>query len=475
VVAPPCGGFMYNTRLHFHFTGVGGVGMSGLAEILLNLGYQVSGSDLKESLSVKRLRDLGAAVAIGHAAEHLSPAASLVVFSSAVSGENPEILEARRRGLPVIRRAEVLAELIRLKYGVVVAGSHGKTTTTAMVGRILEVGGKDPTIIVGGTLSSSGGGGILGRGEFLVAEADESDRSFLLLSPAIAVVTNIDDEHLGAYGSLADLEQSFSQFLHSVPFYGLAVVCADDPRVMRVAASLERRIVTYGFSPAAQLSAIDISFRPGESTFTVTQDGESIATMTLPMPGRHMVLNALAACAVGIELGIPVAQIGEALGTMPRIGRRMEVLARAHGITVMSDYGHHPTEIRATLKAVRESWMQEHQRLRVIFEPHRYSRTSDCFGQFLDCFAAADEVMVSEIYAAGESPMADISGERLFQAMRHAGKRWLPKIADSLPTLREEMMPGDLVLFMGAGSIGGIGEQFARSLQGAALAPEGIG
>lgn len=439
--------------------------MSGLAEILLNLGYRVSGSDVKDSPVVRRLCSLGATVAIGHAAENVPAEASLVVFSSAVGVENPEIAEARRRGLPVIRRAEVLAELIRLKYGVVVAGSHGKTTTTAMVGRILEVGGKDPTIVVGGTLSSSGGGGILGRGDFLVAEADESDRSFLLLSPAIAIVTNIDAEHLGAYGSLAELERSFAQFLFAVPFYGLAVLCADDERVMALASKLERRVVTYGFSPEAQLSAIDVRFEPGMSRFTLTRDGKPVASLTLPMPGRHMVLNALAACAVGIELGIPIEHISEALVTLPRIGRRMEVLAQDDDVTVMTDYGHHPTEVRATLAAVRDSWMQKHRRLRVIFEPHRFSRTQDCFEEFLDAFSAADELIIGDIYPAGEEPIAGLSGSVLCESIRHPNKRSVPKLAEALPLLREEVLSGDLVLFMGAGPIGALGEQFAQSVR----------
>jgi UDP-N-acetylmuramate--alanine ligase len=456
---------MYNGRLHFHFTGVGGSGMSGLAEILLNLGYRVSGSDIKHSTVVERLRRLGATVAIGHTPEHLPEEASLVVFSSAVGGDNPEIVEARRRGLPVIRRAEVLAELIRLKYGVVVAGSHGKTTTTAMIGRILEVGGKDPTIVLGGTLSSSGGGGILGRGDFLVAESDESDRSFLLLSPAIAIVTNIDSEHLGAYGSLAELERSFSQFLHAVPFYGLAVLCADDPRVMALASTLERRMVTYGFSQHAHLSAMDISFAPGSSTFTLTREGVSIETVTLPMPGRHMVLNALAACAVGLEVGVAIEDIKKALATLPRIGRRMEVLAHKNDITVMSDYGHHPTEIGATLEAVRDSWMQSHRRLRVVFEPHRFSRTKDCYDQFLDAFGAAVELIMGDIYAAGEQPIDGISGEGLFEAIRHSSKRWVPKLGNVPRLLHEDLTEGDLILFMGAGPIGAVGEQFAQSVR----------
>jgi len=456
---------MYNGRLHFHFTGVGGSGMSGLAEILLNLGYRVSGSDLRDSAVVQRLRRLGAIVAIGHTPENLPEEASLVVFSSAVADDNPEISEARRRGLPVIRRAEVLAELIRLKYGVVVAGSHGKTTTTAMIGRILEVGGKDPTIVLGGTLSSSGGGGILGRGDFLVAESDESDRSFLLLSPAIAIVTNIDAEHLGAYGSLEELERSFSQFLHAVPFYGLAVLCADDPRVMALAGTLERRMITYGFSQHAQLSAMDISFAPGSSTFTLTKEGVAVETLTLPMPGRHMVLNALAACAVGLEVGVTIEDIKKALATLPRIGRRMEVLAQKNDITVISDYGHHPTEIGATLAAVRDSWMQAHRRLRVVFEPHRFSRTKDCYEQFLDAFGAADELIMGDIYAAGEPPIDGISGEGLFEAIRHTSKRWVPKLGDVPTLLQNEVEAGDLILFMGAGPIGGVGEQFAQSVR----------
>jgi UDP-N-acetylmuramate--alanine ligase len=456
---------MYNSGLHFHFTGVGGSGMSGLAEILLNLGYKVSGSDMKDSPVVWRLRSLGANISIGHKIDNLHSDASLVVFSSAVSDQNPEIIEARRRGLPVIRRAEVLAELIRLKYGIVVAGSHGKTTTTAMIGRILEVGGKDPTIVVGGTLSSSGGGGILGRGDFLVAEADESDKSFLLLSPAIAVVTNIDEEHLAAYGSLEELERSFGQFLHAVPFYGLAVLCADDHRVMKLAESFERRVVTYGFSERAHLTARDVRFSPGFSSFTLVREGMPLGEIKMPMAGRHMVLNSLAACAVGIELGLSIEEISQALGTLPRIGRRMEVLARGDGITVMTDYGHHPTEIKATLLGVRDSWMQDHKRLRVIFEPHRYSRTKECFSEFLDAFESADELMIGEIYPAGEKPIEGISGEVLFESIKHANKSWLPSIIEALPQIREQSRTGDLVLFMGAGPVGGMAEQFALSVR----------
>jgi UDP-N-acetylmuramate--alanine ligase len=455
---------MYNTKLHFHFTGIGGSGMSGIAEVLLTLGYRVSGTDQRQSSVLDRLASLGATIAVGHSREHLAKDASILVYSSAVTQSNPELVEARARGIPVIRRAEVLAELIRLKYGVVVAGAHGKTTTTAMIGRILEEGGKDPTVILGGTLRSSGGGGVLGRGDFLVAESDESDRCFLLLSPAIAVVTNIDAEHLSAYGSMEELERSFSQFLHAVPFYGLAITCADDPRVASLAASLERRVVTYGLESPATITAHDIKLEPGSSSYVVVKDNQEIGTVSLGMSGRHMVLNSLAAIAVGLEVGIPMETITRALRQMPGIARRMELLRDHQDLLVMSDYGHHPTELRATIRAVRDAWSSRFKRLVVVFQPHRYSRTKDCFEQFRDVFGDADIVLITEIYSAGEAPIPGISGETLCESLQHAGREFVGGVDGLSQRLKSVTLPGDLVLFLGAGSIGSIAEEYASCL-----------
>ena len=437
--------------------------MSGIAEILLNLGFSVSGSDQKRSEVVERLESRGATISIGHAAEHLPANASLLVYSSAVRMENPEVVEAQRRGLPVIRRAEVLAELMRLKFGVAVAGSHGKTTTTSMIAQVLELGGLDPTAIIGGQVKAFGSGSRLGKGDFLVAESDESDRSFLLLKPSIGVITNIDAEHLTAYASFAELEQSFAQFADSVPFYGLAVLCIDDPRVRALAGHYGRRKVTYGVSPDAQIRAVNVTPVHGGTRFEVWRGEEQLFTVTLKVPGRHLALNSLAAVAVGLELGVTPDVIRRSLEQFSGVGRRLEIAGRQGGAIVMTDYGHHPTEIRATLLAVRDSF-PDVQRFHVVFQPHRYSRTRDCFAEFLDAFGDCDNLLITEIYAASEDPIDGITGESLCQAVRHPSRAFVPDLLTAEKLLVEEVRPGDLVLCLGAGSIGGLPERLLAAI-----------
>jgi UDP-N-acetylmuramate--alanine ligase len=457
---------MYNPRLHFHFIGIGGSGMSGLAEILLTSGFQVSGSDLKASDVSRRLEKLGAKVFIGHAATNVPSSASLVVYSSAVTSSNPEIREAKRRKLPIVRRAEVLAELMRLKYGVGVAGSHGKTTTTSMCGVILDAARLDPTVVIGGQVKSLGTGGRLGRGEYLVAETDESDRSFLLLKPTVAVVTNIDDEHMNAYRSRQDLEDSFRKFVESVPFYGLAILCVDDITVREIAGECKRRVLTYGFSPDADLTAVDIKAGRAGMEFGVVYRGAHLGAFKLPMLGRHLVQNCLAAIGVGLEFGVSIEVIRSALASFGGVKRRLEVIGEA-AVTVMTDYGHHPTEIRATLRAVRECFGSEIERLVVLFQPHRYTRTRSCWNEYLSCFKDADHVVLTDIYAASEQPLEGITGEALAKALKHQSVQFVPNIDETPERLTPELKPRTLLVCLGAGSVGQMPERFL-----AALSPE---
>jgi len=438
--------------------------MSGLAEILLTLHFKVAGSDQKLNAACQRLKGLGAQIFEGHATGNLPAQASLVVYSSAVPTENPEIKEAQQRGLPIIRRAEVLAELMRLKYGVGVAGSHGKTTTTSMTATVLEHGGLDPTAIIGGQVKSMSSGGKLGRSQFLVAETDESDRSFLLLRPTIAVVTNIDAEHMNAYASLKDLEESFEQFVSSVPFYGLAVLCIDDPRVRALSQRYQRRQITYGFSADAKLRAENLEFSRARTSFDIVFHGETLARVHLPVPGKHLAQNALAAVAVGLEFGLKPAVIAEALASFSGVKRRLEVIAEIDGVTIISDYGHHPSEIRATLQAVRTGWGSELRKFRVIFQPHRYSRTRDCFAEFLDAFSDCDDLLMTDIYAASEEPIEGITAARLCEAISRPVCRHVAEL-DAIPEiLAHEIQPGDVVLCLGAGSIGAFAERLPALL-----------
>jgi len=455
---------MYNTGLHFHFIGIGGSGMSGLAEILLTSGYKVSGSDVKGGDVVRRLEQLGAQVFIGHAAANLPESASLVVYSSAIVSTNPEVREARRRRIPIVRRAEVLAELMRLKFGVGVAGSHGKTTTTSMCSVILDAAKLDPTVVIGGQVKSLGTGGRLGKGDFLVAETDESDRSFLLLKPTVAIVTNIDDEHMNSYRSRKDLEESFNRFVQSVPFYGLAILCIDDPVVRRIASECKRRVVTYGFSEDADLRGVDIEGASDGMSFSVVWRGEDLGRFQLPMWGRHLVQNSLAAIAVALEFTVDRDVIRQALASFAGVKRRLEIIGEARGVSVMSDYGHHPTEIRATLRAIRECRPQGEGRVVTLFQPHRYSRTQMCWDEYLSAFAEADLVCLTDIYGASEKPIEGVSGESLCVALRHPNKEYVGSLERALEVLVPNLREGDFVVCLGAGSIGAIPERLLGAL-----------
>lgn len=442
--------------------------MSGLAEILLTSGFQVSGSDAKSSDVLRRLEKLGAKVFIGHAATHVPPTASLVVYSSAVTSSNPEVREAKRRKIPVVRRAEVLAELMRLKYGVGVAGSHGKTTTTSMCGAILDAAELDPTVVIGGQVKALGTGARLGRGEYLVAETDESDRSFLLLKPTVAVVTNIDNEHMSAYRSRQDLEASFRQFIESVPFYGLAILCVDDPTVRLMASECKRRVLTYGFSTDADLYATNVRAARDGMRFEVVYRGAHLGAFLLPMLGRHLVQNSLASIAVGLEFGISIEVIRQALAGFGGVKRRLEIIGEVGGVTIMSDYGHHPTEIRATLRAVRECLGSSISRLVVLFQPHRYSRTKDCWQEYLSCFKDADHLVLTDVYAASEIPVEGVSGEALSKAVDHPSVEFVASIEEAPSKLVPSLAPGELLLCLGAGSVGLMPERFVEILSGSA-------
>jgi len=447
-----------------HFVGIGGIGMSGIAELLLNLGYTVSGSDLVDSDTTRRLRSLGAKIYTGHHPTNIGEA-DVVVYSSAVKPDNPEVRAAREKGIPVIRRAEMLAELMRLKYGIAVAGAHGKTTTTSMIASVLARGGFDPTAVVGGKVKSLGSGAKLGQGEFLVAEADESDGSFLRLSPTIAVVTNIDREHLDHYGSLEKIQETFLEFINKIPFYGLAVLCLDDPHIPALLPRVEKRILTYGLNPQADIQAHEISFQGATSSFKVSCGKSLLGQVKLPLPGPHNVLNALAAIGVGLEVGVPFGQIQEALGTFEGVQRRFQVKAVIDDITVVDDYGHHPCEIRATLHAAKLSWGR---RLVVVFQPHRYSRTFHLFQDFLTAFHEADTLFLMDIYPAGEEPLEGVSSELLCKAIRDAGHRDVEHVRDRrelVDKIMKKLVPGDVVITLGAGDVWKVGEELIDRLE----------
>jgi UDP-N-acetylmuramate--alanine ligase len=449
-----------DTRIHF--VGVGGIGMSGIAEVLLTLGYSVGGTDLKESDTTRRLVELGADVRYGHAPEHLG-AADVVVISSAVKPTNPEVIEARRRGIPVIPRAEMLAELMRMKYGVAVAGSHGKTTTTSLIATVLHRAGLDPTAVIGGKLPSLGSNARLGQGEYLVAEADESDGSFMKLSPTVAVVTNIDPEHLDHYGTLAALKRTFVDFINKVPFYGLAVLCVDHPNVQALLPFVEKRHVTYGFTPLADYRATDLSFDGLTSKFTAVARGKVLGPVELAMPGQHNVLNSLAVLAVAEFLGISFDVYRDSLAGFSGVGRRFTVRGRAGGVMVVDDYGHHPAEIRATLAGARSGFRGS--RIVVAFQPHRYTRTRDLMSEFARAFNEAEIVAVSDIYGAGEDPIDGVSSARLVDEMRacgHKGARHVARRGDVADALAGELRDGDLLITLGAGDVWMVGEEILK-------------
>ncbi len=457
---------MYNKTKQIHFVGVGGIGMSGIAELLLNLGYQVSGSDLRDSEITRKLTALGGSIHASHAAQWVE-GADVVVTSSAISPDNPEVLAAREAHIPVIQRAEMLAELMRLaKYGIAVAGSHGKTSTTSLVATILAEARLDPTIVVGGKVDSLGGNAKLGCGDFLVAEADESDGSFLKLSPVIEVVTNIDLEHLDYYRDLEHIKDVFLQFIEILPFYGVAILCFDDENIARLLPKIQRRIITYGLSEQADLYATRIESHGMETSFDVRFRDRELGRIKLNRPGRHTIYNSLAAIGVALELDIEFPVIARALATFDGVQRRLQIKGERDGVLVVDDYGHHPTEIRATLDAVREGWPE--RRLVVAFQPHRYTRTKALFDQFQTAFHRADVLVLTDIYAASEQPIEGITSEHLLEAIKSHGQRnvhFVPTVEELPAALSPMLQEGDLLLTLGAGNIVRAGEQLLKSGQ----------
>jgi UDP-N-acetylmuramate--alanine ligase len=446
---------------NLHFVGIGGIGMSGIAEVLLNLGYKVSGSDLKLGAVTQRLEALGSRIYEGHRATNVGDA-HVVVISSAVRPDNPEVQEAYRRQIPVIPRAEMLAELMRLKYSVAIAGAHGKTTTTSMVALVLERAGMDPTVVIGGRLNVLGSNAKLGRGEFLVAEADESDGSFLKLTPTIAVITNIDREHLDHYHDLAAIQDAFVSFANKVPFYGSCILCLDDPNIQGILPRITRRMMTYGTTVQADLVAAKVQTIGFCSRFQVRMRGEVLGDVEVQVPGAHNVLNALAAVAVGLELEIGFEKVAAALGEFQGADRRFQRKGELQGVLVVDDYGHHPTEIAATLAAAK---CIEDRRLVVVFQPHRYSRTQHLLEEFPKAFNQADVLILTEIYAAGEQPIAGINGGLLADVVKQHGHRqvhFVPTLAKALETVKQLLRPGDLLITLGAGDVWKVGDGFLK-------------
>jgi UDP-N-acetylmuramate--alanine ligase len=456
---------MFKRYQQIHFVGIGGSGMSGIAEIVLNLGYRVTGSDLRRTEVVEHLEQLGAKVFIGHDPAHVGDS-HVVVYSSAVSRDNVEVRAARERQIPVIARAEMLAELMRLKYGIAVAGTHGKTTTTSLIGAVLSEGRYDPTIIVGGRVTSLGGHARMGQGEFLVAEADESDGSFLKLDPTIAVVTTIDAEHLDHYGSLEAIMDAFTAFVAKVPFYGAAVLCLDQPNIQRLMSRVEKRVITYGLEAGADLVGRRVTLAGMASRFEVVHRGALLGECTLQIPGRHNVLNALAAVGVGLDLEIPFVTIQKALAAFAGVQRRFQVRGVVAGVTVVDDYGHHPAEIRATLAAAKAGF---DARVIIVFQPHRFTRTKHLRDEFLTAFNQADAVIVMDIYAAGEAPIPGVSAADLARGIRAHGHRHVAYFgadrARIVDHLREMVRPGDIVLTQGAGDVSQLGPEILKALQ----------
>jgi UDP-N-acetylmuramate--alanine ligase len=451
---------------HIHLVGIGGIGMSGIAELLLNLGYKVSGSDMKDTAVTRRLSGLGGEVFLGHRGEHVK-GADVVVYSSAVGRDNSEILEAVGRYIPVIPRAEMLAELMRLKYGVAIAGAHGKTTTTSMVASILTCGHLDPTVVIGGRLDIWGGSNAkLGQGDILVAEADESDGSFLALSPTIAVVTNMDQEHLDHYGSMEAIRETFVQFINKIPFYGAAIVCLDNEEIQGIIPRLKKRCLTYGMTSQADVRGRDLEKKELGVSFEVVYRNSSLGRIVVGMPGEHNVLNGLAATAVALELDLDIEVIREGLMNLGGLARRLQVKGEKSGVLVLDDYGHHPTEIVATLKAAKECWPE--RRLVVAFQPHRYTRTKALFDRFVISFNEADILVVCPIFSAGENAIDGVSAEGLAQGIKEHGHKDVilcKSQEDVIHTLREVARPGDAVISLGAGDVYRIGEKLLDELE----------
>jgi UDP-N-acetylmuramate--alanine ligase len=452
---------MFGKIQRIHFVGIGGIGMSGIAELLLNLGYQVSGSDLKRSPLTDRLATLGGKINAGHRAENIQ-GAHVVVTSSAVHPDNVEVVEAKKRHIPVIPRVEMLAELMRLKYGVAVAGAHGKTTATSMIATVLVHGGLDPTAVIGGRLNAFGSNAKLGKGDFLVAEADESDGSFLKLSPTIAIVTNIDREHMDHYADLEGIRTAFASFVNKVPFYGAAIVCLDNPNIQAIIPRIERPIVTYGINSPADLTASQIEFEDFGSACRIQYRKNALGNLRLQIPGEHGILNALSAIATGLELDIPYKTIATALESFQNADRRFQIKGRKNDILVVDDYGHHPTEIVATLKAARNACGR---RIVTVFQPHRYTRVQALEADFAQSFHDADLVVVAPIYAAGEKAIPGVTAERLVERIRelgHGDACYAPDFASIGKILKQRLRSGDLLLTLGAGDIWKVGEEFLR-------------
>ncbi len=455
---------MFKKYKHIHFVGIGGIGMSGIAEVLLNLGYQVSGSDLRESDTTERLRGLGAQIFVGHRAENIA-APHVVVISSAVTTDNVEVGAAREKQIPVIPRAEMLAELMRLKYGVAIAGAHGKTTTTSMVATVLAAGGIDPTVVIGGKLNSLGTNAKLGQGEFLVAEADESDGSFLKLSPTIAVVTTIDAEHLDYYRDINEIKDAFLTFVNKVPFYGVAVLCLDQPHIQALIPQVKKRYQTYGMSTQADYQARDVQLRPLGSTFRVHHLDKDLGHFELSVPGSHNISNSLAAIAVARELDVEIDVIRKALKDFSGVQRRFQIKGEEKGIIVVDDYGHHPTEVRATLAAAAAGL---ERRVVVVFQPHRYTRTKHLLEQFFTAFNQANTLVVMDIYAAGEKPIPGVSGQALTEGIKQYGHKdvaYVPEKDKVVEHLMGVLRKGDLLITLGAGDVWKIGEQVLGRLR----------
>jgi len=462
---------MFFSKQHLHFAGIGGIGMSGIAEVLLNLGYTISGSDLKLSPTTEKLSKLGAKVYEGHDAKNLAGARALVV-SSAVNESNPEVQEARRLGIPVIPRGELLAELMRLKYGIAIAGSHGKTTTTSMVAAILSHAGMDPTVVVGGKAAAMGGSNArVGQSDFLVVESDESDGSFLKLSPILAVVTNIDREHLDHYADIQTIRAAFTEFVNKVPFYGAAIVCLDDENVQAILPEIRRRRITYGRSSQADYQPGDTNCEGMHSDFQLRTRTADLGTFRVNSPGAHNVLNATAAIAVALEMGVKLEVAREGIAKFTGVGRRFEVKGEWNGIRVVDDYGHHPTEILATLAAARSC--AGGGRVRVLFQPHRYTRTMHLMDEFARAFHSADRVVVLDIYAASEQPIEGVTAQALAARMREFGHRDVEYAAsndEGVAAVAAGAQPGDLIITLGAGSVSSLGEKILEVLKANAKA-----
>lgn len=458
---------MFSSIKKLHFVGIGGIGMSGIAEILIDQGFAISGSDKAASDNTERMQQLGAQVFIGHDANNLASDVDVLVYSSALTMDNPEIAEALRRKIPVIRRAEMLAEVMRLKYGIGIAGTHGKTTTTSMVSLVLMEGGVDPTVIVGGRLRGlAGSNARLGKGEFIVVEADEFDRSFLSITPTIAVLTTLETDHLDCYRDLEDIKAAFIQFAQKVPFYGFVVLCLDEPALQNIMPKIKKKIITYGLNGQADLQAVDLRHKENRTTFIVVNAGKELGEICLQIPGKHNVQNALAAIAVGLELNVPFDKVKAGVEKFTGVFRRWEVKADVGGIMVVDDYAHHPTEISVTLAGVKSGWRR---RVICVFQPHLYSRTRDFYEDFGRSFFNADILVVTDIYPAREEPIQGITGELIANTAKEFGHKNVHYVADktAVPNfLLTIARPGDIIITMGAGDIWKFGEEFIKQLKG---------